>query len=741
MPTNDVQEQNLTQLSGLNPGDYVRVVRDPTGPIPESSVIAQYKFADELYANIISPTILAADVDDYSPSGLAQANVLRLSSSLDVSMSGLTSGLSGRIVFVHNIGTFNIRLQHENANSLAANRFAFPQNINLEPNMAIVLQYDGLSSRWRGIGGAKSTGAVVSTPTTGTYGFDTTTGAVDPGAGDFAFNTGTPASITNIYISETDDAVVDYSNIFAATQEGDIWLFIDKTTPSNWVRLKQGAGRADNGTWWTIPVTYIAHNGTLPAAGSLFTVDLHLSNPPGTGGGGGGGPTAILKIDQSGGTGDTHGVLAGTINGTNKVFTVSSGAYVSGTLTVYLNGQLQTQGTGQDWTETSPATGTFTLIDAPVVGDEITAVYATTGGGVVGVGMNDFVANAIPSGSIDGANTLFTCPSSYVPSTLQVFRDGQLLALASGDLAETNPAAGTFTLTEAPITGSVLLCSYQHTASSTGNADTVDGFHASAFVQIPMIRELLTANRTYYVRIDGNDSNDGLTDSPSGAFRTIQKSIDVASALDSSIYNVYIIIGDGTYVENTVTLKNMAGTGLISIRGSTTTPTSVVIDAGFLKTTPGTTYVLGYYSNIKSAGFHNTAISSRNGAFIQFRDIAFGDGFINHIYADRASIVECAGGNYSIVGGASNSHITCIDSGIVYIVSKVIPITGTVTFGTFASSKRGGILNLQNAIYSGSVTGQRYSVDSNGVIDTSGGGANFLPGSVAGTATTGGQYL
>ena len=38
---------------------------------------------------------------------------------------------------------------------------------------------------------------------------------------------------------------------------------------------------------------------------------------------------------------------------------ISLGGYVSGSLLVYLNGQLQTQGTSEDWDETTPGSGTF----------------------------------------------------------------------------------------------------------------------------------------------------------------------------------------------------------------------------------------------------------------------------------------------------------------------------------------------------------------------------------------------
>lgn len=89
-------------------------------------------------------------------------------------------------------------------------------------------------------------------------------------------------------------------------------------------------------------------------------------------------------------------------------------------------------------------------------------------------------------------------------------------------------------------------------------------------------RELLTANRTYYVRTDGNDGNTGLANTSGGAFLTIQKAIDVASALDTGIYSVTIQVGAGTYTAAN-TLKSYVGAGPIVIVGDETTPSNVVI--------------------------------------------------------------------------------------------------------------------------------------------------------------------
>lgn len=89
--------------------------------------------------------------------------------------------------------------------------------------------------------------------------------------------------------------------------------------------------------------------------------------------------SGTLQIDQTPlGTGSIYGLLAGTVDGINTTFTVSAGKYGTGKLQVYLNGLIQLQGVGDDWTETTPASGTFDFVVPPLTGDIITVVYSGT---------------------------------------------------------------------------------------------------------------------------------------------------------------------------------------------------------------------------------------------------------------------------------------------------------------------------------------------------------------------------
>lgn len=100
----------------------------------------------------LSPTALSANQNNYSPTSLATAAVLRLDASNAVKITGLAGGEEGRVLVVANVSTAvdgDIILTAEDAASTAANRFAVDNDTVLEPGSAAVLWYDSVSSRWR----------------------------------------------------------------------------------------------------------------------------------------------------------------------------------------------------------------------------------------------------------------------------------------------------------------------------------------------------------------------------------------------------------------------------------------------------------------------------------------------------------------------------------------------------------------------------------------------------------------
>lgn len=93
----------------------------------------------------------SANQNDYNPTGIKYANVLRINSSASIKLTGLANGAEGRRVTIVNASTdFLLWLENENTASSAANRFDLPKGFPafLMPGDAITLLYDGTASRW-----------------------------------------------------------------------------------------------------------------------------------------------------------------------------------------------------------------------------------------------------------------------------------------------------------------------------------------------------------------------------------------------------------------------------------------------------------------------------------------------------------------------------------------------------------------------------------------------------------------
>jgi hypothetical protein len=252
----------------------------------------------------------------------------------------------------------------------------------------------------------------------------------------------------------------------------------------------------------------------------------------------------------------------------------------------------------------------------------------------------------------------------------------------------------------------------------------------------PVGREVLTADRTYYVRTDGSNSNTGSVNTAGGAFLTVQKAVDVVASLDQSIYNITIQVADGTY-SGAIQLKAPLGNGALTLLGNTSTPANVSITNTISNTTGGNRWVL---DSIKVSNAAGKGIIVTGGANqISHTNIVLGTCTGAHLAATENGYL-LAVGNYAIAGNAS-VHMDFSRGGRITIQSRTLTLTGTPAFGGgFAYGTAGGGLLAGGCTFTGAATGPRYNLASNAIVDTQGGGASYFPGSSAGTAVTGSQY-
>lgn len=175
-------------------------------------------------------------------------------------------------------------------------------------------------------------------------------------------------------------------------------------------------------------------------------------------------------------------VPVGTIDGTNVTFTTASTPTASN-VRVHLNG-LRLKVT-DDYTVSG---NTITFVTAPTTGSNLLVDYVV-GSQANSVGTNSYIAKEAVTGSINGSNTVFTTARAYVAGSLEVYVNG--LKQGTAHVTETTPSSGTFTLDTAPATGDIVEVAYQYNLNPSGNADTVDGIHAST---TPTANQLMPLN-------------------------------------------------------------------------------------------------------------------------------------------------------------------------------------------------------------------------------------------------------
>lgn len=129
--------------------DTTEAATGTTKPIALSDLL-KIIFEDFALQGDISPAQITANQNDYNPTGLADASVLRLSTDASRNITSIAGGADGRVLLILNVGSNNIVLKDDDgATGTAANRFALSGDVTLAGDQGAIIWYDSTSSRWR----------------------------------------------------------------------------------------------------------------------------------------------------------------------------------------------------------------------------------------------------------------------------------------------------------------------------------------------------------------------------------------------------------------------------------------------------------------------------------------------------------------------------------------------------------------------------------------------------------------
>ena len=256
--------------------------------------------------------------------------------------------------------------------------------------------------------------------------------------------------------------------------------------------------------------------------------------------------------------------------------------------------------------------------------------------------------------------------------------------------------------------------------------------------------ERLVANRTYFVRLDGNDANDGSADTAAGAFRTVQRAVDLAAGLYCGPFTVTVRIGAGNFAEAARLFVPGNGNLRLSLEGA---------GAG-VTTISGTVYGVQVSGpcdltlrDLRIAGASVT-LWARYGARVNLRGtIELGTGTARLIGADNAAYIEGLSCVLRIAVTSSAYFLFATAGGHIYLGSGASIMTASPV--TFLSTVYAGLNGIAQVVGSqvtwnesaGAIQGGRYTATANGVINTAGAGPSFIPGTTAGVLSEGGRYL
>jgi hypothetical protein len=274
----------------------------------------------------------------------------------------------------------------------------------------------------------------------------------------------------------------------------------------------------------------------------------------------------------------------------------------------------------------------------------------------------------------------------------------------------------------------------------------------------------LNASRDYYVNTStGSDANDGLSATVTGGhgpWATLQHAQDYITKFNLNGFSINIHVANGTYAA--LALANMAGSGNVNWIGNSGSPSSCIISGSSKTAIYGGAGTGGNAHTFN--GFKLTTTGSTGGADPGCACFFYGGGntYIQNMDfgASLGDHIACSAGQIHVLGTinisgspssntvSSGSHLATASGGIIITGTGALPtysISSSISLpGAFAAAGELSVIDfiVNGGTFSGagSVTGRRYQGAQNAIINTNGGGANYFPGTIAGSLSTGAQY-
>ena len=257
----------------------------------------------------------------------------------------------------------------------------------------------------------------------------------------------------------------------------------------------------------------------------------------------------------------------------------------------------------------------------------------------------------------------------------------------------------------------------------------------------PIVRAAAAAN--YYVSTTGSDSNDGLTSGT--AWLTIQHAWNVLLTLDLQGQAVVVNIAAGTYTAGMVAVFNAPTGGTVTFNGAGAT--TIISKTGGqcfqVALAPCTVTVQNMKLKTITSGSCLEAYGPGSVIYVG-PGVTFDACAQYHMYAASGGEIA-VGYGYTISGSATNAHYGAITDGLILVNNGLtVTVSASVSFGTaFAYATNGALISSVTTTFSlggNTVTGPRFAVSEDGIIDTASTSLTYFPGTTGGTLASGGNY-